>query len=417
MNIFSASFTFHKAGQGAFYGGFIKQRHGNTYYSMVYDCGTSPFITGHTKSLNDEISLFKSTLISLSDENKPRLDFLFISHLDYDHVSGIKRLLNEFNVRKIILPYIDPLIRRLLFSTYEEGGNENFLSRDEYESLLINPTEYFMSFNEQATIYVVKGEIGDNNSSTDGEIYELGSTGKIEEIGEIRNVKVFNNNLELRISKKWDFISHVKEVDSEIIDLIRLEICKILGLSYDDDLSTSALRELFNVDENRKKLRECYKRYLKDINAHGLALLHGPKNFNTICVGDSECDCYWSCDDWEEIDNKSLYTLLLGDTSLNLNNNPVKFPKFLLEKLEYVHVVQIPHHGSSKNWDQQQYKLLKLGKSLNNSIELTSVCNYGVGNNYNHPSQDVIHEVDNKLVLNNQYTRYMTSYCFIEFKN
>jgi len=422
MNLFSSSFTFYKAGQGAFYGGVIRELHGDNYYSMVYDCGTSPFITGHAKTLNSEISSFKSTLVSLSKDDRPKIDFLFISHLDYDHVCGIKRLLREFNVIKIILPYIDPLLRVLFFDTYEEGDYEGLLSQEDYGRLLINPVEFFKSFEGQTTIYFVKAEERNNNDFTAGEIYEVGSPSFIDEFIDETNVKVFKNNLELRIRRKWDFITHVKEVENSVIQYIKSDILDILKLKDNANLSTNDLSQLFKLDDNRKKLRECYKRHLNDINAHGLVLLHGPKNFDRICVGNSICPCkynycYCSYCNNVKLNGASLYTLLLGDTSLNLNNYPLKFPEPLIEKFKYVHVIQIPHHGSSKNWNQQQYKLLELGKSLKNSLELTSVCNYGVGNTYNHPSYDILNEVDNKLVLNNQYTRYTTSYCFIKFND
>ena len=60
-----------------------------------------------------------------------------------------------------------------------------------------------------------------------------------------------------------------------------------------------------------------------------------------------------------------LGTLLLGDISINPNNNPINFPQAFKDKLLNVHVVQIPHHGSSKNWDFTSFEVLNIGRNIN----------------------------------------------------
>ena len=106
MRRIKAKFTFFKAGQGLFYGGRIWQPETNQVFTVVYDCGTSPFIAGNNQSLNKEIKYFKDGP-DCFPRNNEEIDLLFISHLDYDHVSGLKRLLTEFKVKNIILPYIE----------------------------------------------------------------------------------------------------------------------------------------------------------------------------------------------------------------------------------------------------------------------------------------------------------------------
>ncbi len=86
-----AEFSFFKAGQGSFYGGRIRSDF-NKVYTVVYDCGTS----SRNHYLNEEIDFFK-----IQGAKCNVIDLLFISHLDYDHVSGLKRLLKEFNVKKL----------------------------------------------------------------------------------------------------------------------------------------------------------------------------------------------------------------------------------------------------------------------------------------------------------------------------
>jgi hypothetical protein len=59
MRRMQAKFSFFKAGQGLFYGGRIWHYENNKVFTVVFDCGTSPFIAGNSLSLNNEITQFK----------------------------------------------------------------------------------------------------------------------------------------------------------------------------------------------------------------------------------------------------------------------------------------------------------------------------------------------------------------------
>ncbi len=85
MNFLSAYFKFHKAGQGAFYGGRINNGRDDKAWTIINDCGTK----GSSTTLNMEIDNFKIV-------NGHAIDILFISHLDYEHVLGGKQLLKNF---------------------------------------------------------------------------------------------------------------------------------------------------------------------------------------------------------------------------------------------------------------------------------------------------------------------------------
>jgi len=98
-----SKFCFFKAGQGLFYGGKIYCRESKQVFTIVYDCGTS----GRISNLYEEIDYFKRMNYYLEKDKEDKIDLLFISHLHYDHVSGIKHLLEKFKVENIILPYID----------------------------------------------------------------------------------------------------------------------------------------------------------------------------------------------------------------------------------------------------------------------------------------------------------------------
>jgi len=189
-----------------------------------------------------------------------------------------------------------------------------------------------------------------------------------------------------------------------------------------DNLSLDDIKKI--VTTNRKKSHECYTRYINDINSHGLVLLHGPIRFEHLCgriYSDCELshfhdDYHYHCYHYHEChfnnNNRSMLgTLLLGDTSINRNNNPIKFPKAFKDKLVNVHVVQVPHHGSSKNWNFSTFQKLNIGANINSWVNrVVTVCNFGFGNKFGHPSPQVLNDLRSTIFLNTQFSRLNIQY-------
>lgn len=98
-------------GQGLFASGGIVGGDGPPL-NWTYDCGTS----SADELLVDALAAFtrQQTLIGAS-----RLRLAVLSHFDNDHISGIVRLLGQFEVQTLLLPYI-PLWRRLVIAI-EQG--------------------------------------------------------------------------------------------------------------------------------------------------------------------------------------------------------------------------------------------------------------------------------------------------------
>ena len=68
--------TFHPVGQGTFYSErFYENIEQNVTHIMVYDCGVS---------IRHEWPMSHVVKQAFTDEDE--IDYLFISHLDYDHV-------------------------------------------------------------------------------------------------------------------------------------------------------------------------------------------------------------------------------------------------------------------------------------------------------------------------------------------
>lgn len=409
-----AKFSFFKAGQGAFYGGQIKLSDIDKSVTIVYDCGTSGWIKGNAQSLSEEIEYFRR-------ENS-KIDLLFISHLDYDHVSGLKQLLDKFTIKKVILPYIEKENRILFlcsFSYYEEVNND-LMTIGEYSSFLDNPA-HFISENSDADIYFIKSDNEDevvyrqDNDNNPDDIYPIGteSSDAIEEFKGFSKVSVYKNNLQFFIHKKWEFTTFVKDVGEEVVERLYKSLKKLL------EKNKITSKDLLNgIKDKRKEINKCYTN-IDNINAHGLILLHGPVNF--YCIKEnifvqSDLDCFYGRHyysfphDFICKDVPMLGTLLLGDTSLNPQNNLIEFREDFKNKLKNVHIFQVPHHGSSKNWDWKEFKKLNIGRNCLRQYFPIAVCNFGYGNAYGHPSHQVLSDLKPFVFLNTQFLRFNVEY-------
>jgi hypothetical protein len=92
----------HPVGHGAFFTEqFFEKRSRENVFNVVYDCG---IIYQSRIKLNEEID---NTFLS---SNRPHVDFLFISHLDEDHVNGIQYMVRKGLVDDLttfVLPFFN----------------------------------------------------------------------------------------------------------------------------------------------------------------------------------------------------------------------------------------------------------------------------------------------------------------------
>lgn len=426
METLHSKFTFFKAGQGAFYGGQIFSSATNQIWNFVYDCGTSPWIKGHTRSLNKEIERFGEGHIAPASQ----IDILFISHLDYDHVSGVIALLNKYPAKRIVLPYFPEDQRCFALVSFlesdDDGGGDGAMSLDDYRSFIGNPYTFLNERFRNAEIFIVLpddqgGEyLGYNNDTpSDDGISPSGTLvpapAELSGLTTSPRYKFYRNNLQFFVQKRWEFTTYVKDIPSASFNGLKGCLNKKLDKEENADLGTDVIQQLLVKDRNAA--HACYKKYLSDVNAHGLVLLHGPVNLEQA-QGRSfvESDIHRVDrtfrveEDWFMYpkgfnERRFVGTLLMGDTSINPQNNPVTFPPQFIAKCQNVLVFQVPHHGSNKNWELSAYR----GMFQNIWYHpVFDICNFGYGNTYGHPSHEVINDLSRSIVLNSQFTSFTT---------
>lgn len=433
--ILSADFSFFKAGQGSFYGGYIFNPYDRKQYSMIYDCGSSQFVKGSKSSLHSEIGFFKNS--KQKYQVMDQIDLLFISHLDYDHVSGLKYLFSLFNVNRVILPYIEPEIRKFFLLSITTGltPSENDLSFEDYSKFLESPHTFLKSLNNKSDIYYVTQksinlEYQGYSDVAEEDIYPVGQPLDkgidFQELADTDDsVRIYDNNLQFFIRKIWEFSTFVRKVDYVRVEELNRSLKNILNKSNEQLITIEDLKEI--CTKSREKARECYVENIENVNNFGLTLLHGPirfsdlsgevttnNRFNSVYPGVADNFRLLDTDFSDGGNSVILGTLLLGDVSLSPDNNPITFSDSFKRKIENAHIVQVPHHGSRKNWDFREFKKLNIGINLGHwSSKIFAVCNFGFGNRYNHPSLFVSQDLKNSLLINTQYDRVNITYCYI----
>ena len=104
----------YPVGQGFFSSQQIS--YGNEKYTCVYDCG----------SMSKGGSRFLEKYVDYLRDTTDAIDLLVISHLDADHINGLKYILKKFKIKKIIIPYIT-LVQRIIL-VLEKSRNINGLN-------------------------------------------------------------------------------------------------------------------------------------------------------------------------------------------------------------------------------------------------------------------------------------------------
>ena len=126
------SYHFYAVGQGLFSTGSIRRNsEGKSRFLWVYDCGTS----SSQKLVDDGIHRLETF-----EGGRKRIDLLTLSHFDHDHISGIVRLLKEFEIGTLMLPYM-PLAQRLLLAFEEGSGGAD----DPLTDFYLNPVAFLLS--------------------------------------------------------------------------------------------------------------------------------------------------------------------------------------------------------------------------------------------------------------------------------
>ncbi len=331
--------TFHPVGQGAFFSECFKADNGRKF-NVVYDCGT--------KSPKDGLK----HAISYTFSNGEQIDVIFISHLDQDHVNGVKELANNNNLTVRTL-FVMPL-----FSMYSF-----VLAYIKFGSSFI---QMFRTISKKGCklLFVKPMEIEDDNEGDIIDISENRIDGEGQTITTIRGIPISGISIKSGTKFKyldiWEYLPfNPSGADENLFqkEIIRkhLQLDLLLNALGKTKPTTGEIKELEKVKKIYKKVTHRVGRDSNKLNISSLVLLsHKPDHSIKIVSQPSfpwpwfvEFNLPYRCRNSEM--SACLYT---GDTDFSNSSVYQRLMTVVMkyQRGEQLLFLQIPHHGSKNNY-------------------------------------------------------------------
>lgn len=351
--------TFHSVGQGAFYSErFYEGDNPQAKYNIVFDCGTSW----------GTILKAKKVVTQAFDKND-KIDFLFISHLDYDHVSLVNTLIESVDgkVQNILLPLVNKDEVRI-------GINLNFIANhQETEDFLRRILDFMDGHNNGQDTHIEFIGRNDNKTQYIGgrkDITLRFKDGEPDWVLIPRNVSARSRRKELldRLDRMlWDTDFREESSRSGL---------PVLG-SGDELLSRLLDNEYVEGVIRNKKLRNAiksaYEKVAGGVNVNSLLLYSGPA---------TDVKYYMMCPMYPNMFKRMRYRragcLYTGDSDCDIDG----WKSGLYSNVwQNIGTIQLPHHGSLKSFDVKK-------NNIDHMYYFPVSC--GSTNSYGHPSGKVL---------------------------
>ena len=368
--------TQHPVGQGGMMSGLLEGF--GKQLSWVYDCGSN-----QTDALNREINnvALHSTI-----------DYLFLSHLDSDHISGVDRLLSRTKVKEVILPYLNEIDR--LVALAHDIATETLTG--EFQTFLTNIEGWFYERGVEHITYIEPlsdGQIGDQGpdipsepSNRENRITADWSTKGILISTRTKNscpsvLQKTTACLQITIDSgfHWILAPYAHRPSDEVLNMFVKELRRKFNVRR---ITNKLLLSILKNENDLEKLRECYDLIWSDHNLISMALYAGP--INAI---ESSCYCnnhsYWQKFRLNNLLYKNEFSmgwLSTGDMHLERSRRRNAFISHYRKLLDMVNVFVLPHHGSKLNFHSSLIKVIP------NSEQYVAAAG---PNSYGHPSKEV----------------------------
>lgn len=350
--------SFHPVGQGAFYSErFYEESNPQAKYNIVYDCGTSWGTIIKAKKV-----------VSQAFDKNDKIDYLFISHLDYDHVSLVNTLIESVKkVRNIVLPLVK-------MEEVKVGINLNYIANHQ-------ETENFL----RTILEFVNGR--DNGFNT-----RMDSPGGNDEKGQFiiggkditlrfkdsesewvlisRNVSAWSRRRELqdsfdRMLSDTDFRDASSKYGLPVVESGE----DLLERLQNEDYVAGVIRN----KKLRNSIKSAYEKVAGGVNLNSLLLYSGPAK------DDRDYMMYLMISDvFERMRCRRVGCLYTGDSDCDIDGWK---SGIYSDVWRNIGTIQLPHHGSLKSFDMKK-----------NKIDLMYYFPVSCGgvNSYGHPSGKVL---------------------------
>lgn len=404
---------FHPIGQG----GFFTERLAYTnslseisHINIVYDCGVSR----NRKSLETEINRHF--------RDKSEIDLMFISHLDMDHINGLK-IIKEKGIK--IKCLVLPLLSNEFFWFYFLESGLNLYKGDTLNTFFnadmilyinpvnndpLNPNNNSLNLNHNSQRQHHSPIV--NNNNFPGKSVQLpGVINNQVDISEFITSKgagtivsyYTNSNIRFyfKDAPEWCYIPYNYDFKNRYNDLMNSLKTKDVKLYYEIDKGQIDESLILNTDK-LNILRTCYNEIKGKRNDSSLVVYSGPiSSKNSFKMKTLRYDNTYVKKDFVRtsghVIKKTVGAIYTGDISLNQTVDGCNILEDLVKNLngneQLVGTFQIPHHGAIKNYNPLVFH--KFGKAIYFFVS------YGTYNTYGHPYSSLRFDVmnNNKILM------------------
>ena len=370
-------------GQGAFYCESFE-----TGENIVYDCGN----TNQKKVLKD--------CIDRAFYNEEIIKAVFISHLHYDHISGLEYLLTHCKVQRVYLPFLTPegLALIKLYYEYKKYKNhfvQHFLDNPKNAINNLYNKEETLKNNKETKIIFVRA-VENKNYDVDWDNNDSWNEKMCDNI-----IESGTDVADVLLSKTsfWRYIPY-NICDEDYLTKIKFEIINVFGNNWYKEILKKVNWKISTKNGKKSsKVADIFKKVLKakDFNIYSLTLLSVPYDINDIMqspcplfikgiyINNRYCGycCYkhFVCN-YVKYENsyKKPGCLYTGDYDCNTNWDKLKVA--YTSHWNSIGCFQIPHHGSQYSFNDEIIKM--------HSFLFLSA---GKKNQYNHPSPNLVYDI------------------------
>jgi hypothetical protein len=382
-------------GQGCFSSGIIDAE-GVEPKHYVYDCGAR-----NLEHLRPIASCYA--------DGVRKLDALFVSHLDGDHVDGLDTLLATLSPKEVYLPYLDIADQVTVILEAEAAGR---LTTSLVEAQL-DPVEWFGRRGAETVIFVrndgdaPEGGFAPPPADPDREPAR-GEPIRLKRIGEVRGAGPNRSSgstsstqaLEMMVggsvcairgsATEWILVPFVPAVDPARTAAFRGAIRAALKLGPHQPITAKDVKDKLKDKDGRTALRACYDEILstgagRNHNKVSMSLYSGPPapppQFSRKLRhrGWNHGSVYrWTC-------NGGPGWIGTGDAKLKSDRRRREWERFYQAVAPIVGTFLLPHHGSKANWHRD----LVDATAADLFVAASDEPNEG----YEHPSPSVVFDI------------------------
>lgn len=346
--------SFLPIGQGAFYCEQFMGRFAEERINIIYDCGSST-----------DVELVKEQIKNNFREGE-MIHAVFISHLDEDHINGIPFLLKYCKVNKIFFPLLTEEDARYmsLYNLIKVGERYSFAA-----SFITNPhaTLHELDIEYRPRLFQISG---------DEQVYNNIDAMTIASGENVADIIFGNDSKRYAIYAKWLYVPYnfrqadrIKQLQNE------------LNKSFGKDMDNGDIRDVWEkgTEAEREAIKCAYKKVEGSFNTNSMTLFSGTREHWLLQrrVNINYCVCALRC-----CNHKDAGCLYTGDYDASGKYKWRDLFEAYKMYWDNVGCIQIPHHGSKYNYNEELSKL-----------DAYFVISAGVWNKYRHPHGLVINDL------------------------